>query len=139
MARVGYDYTIGFLKGGFEAWKKSGKEIDTIRSANANELADAINSGSAIVVDVRKENEYMSEHIDGAINLPLDNINDSMDALDKNKTYYVHCAGGYRSMIFNSVLKARGFDHLIDITGGFNAIKENGRIKTTDFVCPTTL
>jgi glyoxylase-like metal-dependent hydrolase (beta-lactamase superfamily II)/rhodanese-related sulfurtransferase len=139
LARVGYDYTIGFLKGGFEAWKKSGKEIDTIRSANANELADAINSGSAIVVDVRKENEYMSEHIDGAINLPLDNINDSMNALDKNKTYYVHCAGGYRSMIFNSVLKARGFDHLIDITGGFNAIKENGRIKTTDFVCPTTL
>ena len=62
-----------------------------------------------------------------------------MAALDKDKTYYVHCAGGYRSMIFNSILKARGFDNLIDVNGGFKAIKENGSIKTTDFVCPTTL
>jgi hydroxyacylglutathione hydrolase len=139
LARVGYDYTIGYLKGGFEAWKMSGKEIDSIKSVNANELADALNKGETKIIDVRKESEYISEHIDGATNLPLDNLNDSMAALDKDKTYYVHCAGGYRSMIFNSVLKARGFDKLIDINGGFKAIKENGQIKTTDFVCPTTL
>ena len=139
LALVGYDYTIGYLKGGFEAWKRSGKEIDTIESVNANELADAVKKGEAHIIDVRKESEYLSEHVDGATNLPLDNLNDSMAALDKNKTYYLHCAGGYRSMIFNSVLKARGFDNLIDISGGFKAIKENGQIKTTDFVCPTTL
>ena len=139
LARVGYDYTIGYLKGGFEAWKASGKETDTIVSVNANEVADAVNKGEANIIDVRKESEYISEHVDGAINLPLDNINDSMAALDKDKTYYVHCAGGYRSMIFNSVLRARGFNNLIDINGGFKAIKESEQIKTTDFVCPTTL
>ena len=139
LARVGYDYTIGYLKGGIEEWKKRGKEIDSIKSVNANELAGALSKGDANIIDVRKEGEYISEHVDGAVNLPLDNINDSMAALDKNKTYYVHCAGGYRSMIFNSVLKARGFDKLIDISGGFKAIQENKQIKTTDFVCPTTL
>ena len=139
LARVGYDYTIGYLKGGFEAWKASGKETDTIISVNANEIADAVNKGEANIIDVRKESEYISEHVDGATNLPLDNINDSMAAFDKDKTYYVHCAGGYRSMIFNSVLRARGFDNLIDVNGGFKAIKERGQIKTTDFVCPTTL
>jgi len=139
LARVGYDYTLGYLKGGFEAWIRSDKEIDTIKTVTADELADAVNKGEANIIDVRKESEYLGEHIDGAINLPLDNLNDSMAALDKNKTYYVHCVGGYRSMIFNSVLKARGFDNLIDISGGFKAIKDNGQIKTSDFVCPTTM
>ena len=127
------------MKGGFEEWKKCGKEIDTIRSVSANEFADAVRKGNVNIIDVRKEGEYISEHVDGAVNLPLDNINSSMAVLDKNKTYYVHCAGGYRSMIFNSVLKARGFDKLIDISGGFKAIQENNQIKTTEFVCPTTL
>lgn len=139
LARVGYDYTIGYLKGGFEAWKKSGKEIDKVVSVDAHVLADLISKDEINIVDVRKEGEFISEHINGAINLPLDNLNESMAALDKDKTYYVHCAGGYRSMIFNSILKARGFDNLIDISGGFKAIKENGQVKTTDFVCPTTL
>ena len=139
LARVGYDYTIGYLKGGFDAWKASVKETDTIVSVDVNEVANAVNKGEANIIDVRKESEYSSEHVDGATNLPLDNINDSMAALDKDKTYYVHCASGYRSMIFNSVLRARGFDNLIDISGGFKAIKENGQIKTTDFVCPTTI
>jgi hydroxyacylglutathione hydrolase len=139
LARVGYDYTIGYLKGGFEAWKRSGKEIDKVMSVNANVLADLQSKDDINVVDVRKEGEFISEHIDGATNLPLDSINESMAALDKDKTYYVHCAGGYRSMIFNSILKARGYYNLIDISGGFKAIKESGQIKTTDFVCPTTL
>lgn len=138
LARVGYDYTIGYLKGGFAAWKAAGKEIDKVTSVDANVLADLAND-KANIIDVRKESEFISEHVDGATNLPLDNINESMAALDKDQTYYVHCAGGYRSMIFNSILKARGFDNLIDIKGGFKAIKESGQIKTTDFVCPTTL
>jgi len=139
LARVGYDYTIGYLKGGFNAWKESGKETDTIVSLDANKLADIINKGEASIIDVRKESEYFSHHVAGATNLPLDNINESMAALNKDKTYYVHCGSGYRSMIFNSILKARGFDNLVDINGGFKAIKEIGQIKTTDFVCPTTL
>jgi glyoxylase-like metal-dependent hydrolase (beta-lactamase superfamily II)/rhodanese-related sulfurtransferase len=139
LARVGYDYTIGYLKGGFNAWKESGKETDTIVSLDAHKLADIIKKGEAHIIDVRKEGEYFSEHIDGATNLPLDNINESMAALNKDKTYYVHCGSGYRSMIFNSILKARGFDNLIDINGGFKAIKESGEIRTTVFVCPTTV
>lgn len=138
LARVGYDNTIGYLKGGFEAWKNAGKETDSIRSISADELADTMQKDNIEIVDVRKKSEYDSEHILEAENAPLDFINDSMAQLDKNKTYYVHCAGGYRSMIFNSVLRARGFDNLVDIKGGFKAIKESGKFKLSEFVCPTT-
>ncbi len=140
LARVGYDYTIGYLKGGIEAWKKAGKEIDEIKSINADQLAEIMKKDKDIkILDVRKPGEYQSEHVANAENAPLDFINDSMLKVDKDKTYYVHCAGGYRSMIFASVLKARGYDKLIDINGGFKEIKESGKIKTTDYVCPTTL
>ncbi len=140
LARVGYDYTIGYLKGGIEAWKKAGKELDEIKSVSADELAEIMRKDKNVnVLDVRKPTEYQSEHIDRAENAPLDFINDSMLKTDKNKTYYVHCAGGYRSMIFVSVLRARGYDKLIDVTGGFKEIKETGKIKVTDYVCPTTL
>lgn len=140
LARVGYDYTIGYLKGGIEAWKKAGKEIDEIKSINADQLAEIMKKDKGInILDVRKPGEYQSEHVENAENAPLDFINDSMLKVDKDKTYYVHCAGGYRSMIFASVLKARGYDKLIDINGGFKEIKESGEIKVTDYVCPTTL
>jgi hydroxyacylglutathione hydrolase len=139
LARVGYDYTIGFLKGGFEVWQKAGKEVDHIRSVSAEELATKIKAGNVNVLDVRKPGEFVSEHIEGAVNTPLDNINDHLASLDKDQTYFVHCAGGYRSMIFNSILKARGFDKLVDVQGGFKAIKETGNIPVTDYVCPTTL
>ncbi|MEZ5173365.1 MAG: MBL fold metallo-hydrolase [Bacteroidia bacterium] len=139
LARVGYDYTIGFLENGFEAWKADNREIDTIESVDANVLAEVVKNKSAEIVDVRKNSEYVSEHIPDAINAPLDFINDSMMKLSKDKTYYVHCAGGYRSMIFASILKARGYDNLIDVKGGFKAIKEQGSIPVTDYVCPTTL
>jgi glyoxylase-like metal-dependent hydrolase (beta-lactamase superfamily II)/rhodanese-related sulfurtransferase len=139
LARVGYDYTIGYLKGGFEAWKKSGKEIDQIKSITADELADIIKKGEVNVLDVRKKSEYQSEHIVDAENAPLDFVNDSMAQIDKNKTYYVHCAGGYRSMIFASTLRARGFDNLIDVKGGFKTMKESGNFKISDYVCPSTL
>ena len=91
------------------------------------------------ILDVRKNSEFLSEHIKGAENTPLDYINESMLKVDKNKTYYVHCAGGYRSMVFNSILRARGYDNLIDVDGGFKAIKESGKFEVSDYVCPTTL
>jgi len=139
LSRVGYDHTIGFLKGGFDAWKNAGKEFDQITSINANELADIMNKEKVNLLDVRKKSEYDSEHVIDAENMPLDYINDSMAQIDKNKTYYVHCAGGYRSMIFTSILRARGFDKLIDIDGGFKAMKETWKFKVTDYVCPTTM
>lgn len=139
LARVGYDYTIGYLKGGFNAWKAAGKEVDQIRSVEAAELADAMEKGDVQILDVRKKSEFQSEHIIGAENTPLDFINESMAQIDRNKTYYVHCAGGYRSMIFNSILRARGFDNLVDVKGGFKAIKETGKFSISDYVCPSTL
>jgi len=140
LARVGYDFTIGFLAGGFEAWKQSGKEIDQIKSISADELATIQKQDAGInILDVRKASEYKSEYVKGTINVPLDFINDSMAAIQKDKTYYVHCAGGYRSMIFVSILKARGFDHLIDVKGGFKEIKESGQFKLTEYSIPTSL
>jgi glyoxylase-like metal-dependent hydrolase (beta-lactamase superfamily II)/rhodanese-related sulfurtransferase len=140
LARVGYDYTIGFLQGGIDAWVKAGKEVDHIKSISADELADIQKKDNAtLILDVRKASEFKSEHIKGVQNAPLDFINDSMAAIDKNKTYFVHCAGGYRSMIFISILKARGFDHLIDIKGGFTAIKESHKFPITEYSSPTTL
>ena len=139
LARVGYDYTIGFLKGGFAAWEKAGKETDTIKSVSAEELASIMKKENINILDVRKSSEFQSEHIIDAENAPLDFINDSMAQIDKNKTYYVHCAGGYRSMIFTSTLRARGFDKLIDVKGGFKEIKENGQFEISNYVCPSTL
>ncbi len=91
------------------------------------------------IIDARKKSEYGSEHVIDAVNAPLDFINDSMAQIDKNKTYYVHCASGYRSMAFVSTLQARGYRNLIEVAGGFKAIKESNRFKVTDYVCPTTL
>ena len=140
LARVGYDYAIGYLAGGFISWKESGHEVDSITSINVEELAKIQEGYPHIhILDVRKNSEYLSEHIMDAENAPLDFINDSMLKVDKNKTYYVHCAGGYRSMVFNSILRARGYDNLIDVAGGFKAIKESGKFKVSDYVCPTTL
>ncbi|MFN5705209.1 MAG: MBL fold metallo-hydrolase [bacterium] len=140
LARVGYDYAIGFIAGGFNSWKNAGKEVDSIRSISANELAEIQAKDSSInILDVRKKSEYDSEHIINATSAPLDYINESMMQVDKNKTYYVHCAGGYRSMIFASTLKARGYDNLIDVDGGFKSIKETEKFQVSDYVCPSTL
>jgi hydroxyacylglutathione hydrolase len=140
LARVGYDKAIGYLEGGFETWKKSGLEIDRIESISLEELAKRHAEHPEIeLLDVRKKSEFDSEHVNGAINAPLDYINDSMVQMDRNKTYFVHCAGGYRSMVFASILKARGFDKLIDVDGGFSAIKASGKFKVSDYVCPSTM
>ncbi len=139
LARVGYDHSIGYLKGGMEAWKAAGKETDQITSVDAEELALLMQQKEVNILDVRKKSEYQSEHIPDAENAPLDFINDSMTAIDKNKTYYVHCAGGYRSMIFISALRARGYDKLVDVKGGFKALKESGKFRISEYVCPSTL
>ena len=140
LARVGYDFTIGYLDGGIDSWKNAEKELDAIVSISPETLAQKQAADPNIaIVDVRKASEYGSEHIINAQNAPLDFINNSMASIDKDKTYFVHCAGGYRSMIFISILKARGFEHLIDVKGGFKDIKESGKFAITDYVCPTTL
>ncbi len=139
LSRVGYDHTIGFLKGGFDAWKNAKKETDHISSISADDLIAIANKEKINILDVRRKSEYDSEHVADAENIPLDYINDNMARIDKNQTYYVHCAGGYRSMIFASILKARGYDKLIDIKGGFKALKDSGKFKVTDYVCPTTM
>lgn len=140
LARVGYDHALGYLKGGIEAWKGAGHEVDQITQVTVEELAKIKEHNPEInILDVRKNSEYLSEHVMDSENAPLDYINDSMLKVNKDKTYYVHCAGGYRSMIFNSALRARGYDNLIDIAGGFKEIKESGKFKVTDYVCPTTL
>ncbi|WP_111672292.1 MBL fold metallo-hydrolase [Algoriphagus litoralis] len=141
LARVGYDYCLGYLKGGFAAWKNSpDHEVDAITSITVDELAKIKAGDPEIhILDVRKNSEFLSEHVVDAENAPLDYINESMLKVNKNNTYYVHCAGGYRSMIFNSVLRARGFDNLIDVAGGFAAIKASEKFKVSDYVCPTTL
>jgi hydroxyacylglutathione hydrolase len=135
LSRVGYDQTIGFLEGGFEAWKNSGKEVDTLDQVTAEELS-AIEG--ATIVDVRNKGEYLSEHVEDAINVELDYINDQMASVPQEGKFYIHCAGGYRSVIAASILKARGYHNMIDVAGGFGAIK-NTSLKVTDYVCPSTL
>jgi glyoxylase-like metal-dependent hydrolase (beta-lactamase superfamily II)/rhodanese-related sulfurtransferase len=140
LSRVGYDNTLGYLNGGIEAWKASGKDVDSIKSISVEEFAQDFKNHDVHVLDVRKDGEYKSEHIigDHVQHFALDYINNNMSAIDKGKEYYLHCAGGYRSVIAASILKARGFNKLIDIKGGFVAIKKSS-IPTTNFVCPTTL
>lgn len=139
LARVGYDYTIGYLKGGFATWKNANREIEQIESIDAKEFSERMKRQNLKVLDVRRTAEHFSEHVVDAVNMPLDYINDQFASLDKEQTYYVHCAGGYRSMIFTSILKARGFSNLIEVKGGFKAIKETGTIPVSDYVCPTTI
>ncbi|MHA6247216.1 MBL fold metallo-hydrolase [Pontibacter sp. CAU 1760] len=139
LARVGYDHAIGYLKGGFNSWANAGKEVDTISSIAATEFADRYTQNSSIkVVDVRKPSEFQSEHVETAENAPLDFLNDYLAELPKTEDMYLHCAGGYRSMIAASILKARGFDNVINVEGGFKSISETAVPKTA-FVCPSTL
>ncbi len=139
LSRVGFDHTIGYLNGGFETWKKAAMEYDTVNSILASQFKNEIASNTDIVVfDVRKPGEFTSEHIENAYNAPLDFLNSHLEKFPTNKSSYVHCAGGYRSMIAVSILKSRGIHNLIDVQGGFAAIKKEG-IAVTNYVCPTTL
>lgn len=137
LSRVGFDNVIGYLEGSFDSWQKAGKEIDTLVSVSAIVLEDEIKK-DALVFDVRKPGEYASEHIKIAESTPLDFINDHIAEFPKKEDFYVHCAGGYRSVIAASILKARGFHNVIDVAGGYAAIR-NTTIERTDVVCPSTL
>lgn len=132
LARVGYDNAIGFLQGGFAAWRDAGEETDIIQQVSAEQFAKQV-SGITKLLDVRKNSEYNAEHLVGAANFPLDTINQTMSALNPAQQYFLHCASGYRSLITASILRARGFQHLVDIQGGFVALKESGQ-EVTDYV-----
>jgi len=139
LSRVGFDNTLGYLKGGFDAWRNASKEYDTVSPVAPEKLADLMaEDGEMKVFDVRKESEYLSEHLLEAENTPLDYLNDYLSTFPRSEVFYLHCAGGYRSMIAASILKSRGIHNLVDISGGFKAIKEAG-LPVSEYVCPSTL
>jgi len=138
LSRVGYDNTLGYLEGGINAWKAAGKETASIPSISAEEFANRFKNSDLNVLDVRKDGEYQSKHIEDVQHFALDFINENMNEINASKTYHIHCAGGYRSVIAASILKARGFHNIIDIAGGFGAIKKTD-VPLTEFVCPSTL
>ena len=134
LSRVGFDNVLGYLSGGFEAWKTSGKEIDTLPSVPANVLEQQIDK-DALVFDVRRPGEYEAEHIENVPSTPLDFLNDHISEFPTNKDFYVHCAGGYRSVIAASILKARGYSKVIDVAGGYGAIKKTNIKRTLAKAC----
>lgn len=138
LARVGYDNAIGYLEGGMYSWIDSGKTIASISSISTQEFAKRVKE-NVNILDVRKESEYVSEHIVDAENMPLDFVYSNFQSLPKQEPYYVHCAGGYRSMIFASILHQKGYRNLINVEGGFDAIKTSGNFELTEYVCPTTM
>lgn len=132
LSRVGYDNTLGYLDGGIDAWKEVGKEVDQVDSIPITEFAKRYNSGTVSVLDVRKPSEFEAGHVAKAVNMPLDFINETMEKLDDQQTYHIHCAGGYRSMIFSSILKSRGIHQVVDIQEGFKAIEQSGLVTTVE-------
>lgn len=126
LSRVGFDNTLGYLKGGFASWKEANREYDTVNSVGAEELTKMLKENKVQVFDVRKETEYEEGHVEGAHLTPLDYINDHLREFPEGEKFYIHCAGGYRSMIAASILKSRGIHNFADISGGFGAIKQAG-------------
>ncbi|MGG7035563.1 MAG: rhodanese-like domain-containing protein [Flavobacterium sp.] len=135
LSRVGFDNVLGYLNGGIEAWKNAGFEIDTMNSISPEQFASELTEKS-IVVDARKPGEYSAEHVENALNFPLDYVNSEIEKIKKHDNFYLHCAGGYRSVIMGSILKLRGIHNFTNIEKGFSGIR-NTNIKTTDFVCPS--
>ena len=138
LSRVGFDNVKGFLRGGFNSWVKANKKVEKIETILATEFENNLNINSSNVFDVRKLTEYQSEHVLNSINIPLNNISNFISDFKKEGSHYIHCAGGYRSMIANSILKQHGIHNLTDIVGGFSSIKKT-KIETTEYICPTTL
>lgn len=134
LSRVGFDHVLGHLKGGFATWKNSGKETDTVNRITAGEFANRFEAGKSMVVDVRKESEYAAEHVEDAYSKPLAYINDWINNVDPQQHFFLHCAGGYRSMIAASILQARGYRNFTEVEGGFAAIGQT-KVPKTDFIC----
>lgn len=139
LARVGYDNSLGYLAGGIDMWKEAGYDTARLEEISAADFASLYqSSGDKInLLDARRHSEFESEHIIGAINFPLDFVNQQMSELDRNKRYYIHCAGGYRSVILASILKARGFEKLVNIKGGFKALSQTS-LKRSHYKAPVT-
>jgi hydroxyacylglutathione hydrolase len=136
LSRVGFDNVIGHLAGSFAAWKASGKETDTVNRINAETFATKVKIGESVIVDVRKESEYAAEHVEEAYSKPLAFINDWVKDINPEEHFFLHCAGGYRSMIAASILQARGYRNFTEVDGGFNAIAKTSLPKT-NFICQT--
>lgn len=134
LSRVGFDNVLGFLKGGFTSWAQADKDIDTLTSISAGDLEQKIDHG-APVFDVRKPGEFNAEHIENVPSTPLDFLNEYITEFPKDRDFYLHCAGGYRSVIAASILKARGFDNVIDVAGGYGAIKKTKIKRTKGISC----
>jgi glyoxylase-like metal-dependent hydrolase (beta-lactamase superfamily II)/rhodanese-related sulfurtransferase len=138
LSRVGFDNVIGYLEGSFEAWKAEGFEVDTIESISAETFKGKLETETCSVFDVRKDGEFVAGHIENANHTPLSRLNKHLSEFPEETPFYVHCAGGYRSVIASSILKSRGIHNLIDVAGGMGAIKKVG-IPVSDFICPNSL
>lgn len=134
LSRVGFDNVLGHLAGGFEAWINAGKEVDTVNRIAAEQFAAKVKIGESTIIDVRKESEYAAEHIEEAFSRPLAFINSWLKDINPQEHFYLHCAGGYRSMVAASILQARGYRNFTEVAGGFNAIAQTD-VPKTDFVC----
>ncbi|MBL1279533.1 MAG: MBL fold metallo-hydrolase [Fluviicola sp.] len=139
LSRIGYDNSLGYLPNAISIWKDAGNETASIEQITAEELAELNKNEEISILDVRKVSEYNAEHLVGAINEPLDSINSNLENIDKSKTTYVHCAGGYRSVIFGSIAKKNGIHNLVDVAGGYGVMKNVPEFEMTEYVCPTTL
>lgn len=139
LSRVGYDNTLGYLEGGIESWISRENEIDQVHQISPNELEPALITKESLIFDVRKKSEFDSEHVVGAINIPLNEINQHLAQFPKNRPFFIHCEGGYRSMIAASILKSRGWEDFKDIKGGINGIKDETEIELTEYIAPTTM
>ncbi|MEN0081238.1 rhodanese-like domain-containing protein [Flavobacterium lindanitolerans] len=136
LSRVGFDNSLGYLKGGIAAWKEAGFETDSIESISPEQFESEVNEKS-IIVDARKPGEFNAEHVENALNIPLDFVNEQLAEVPKDENFYLHCAGGYRSVIMASILKARGYHNMINVEKGIAGIRKTG-LPLTAFVCPST-
>jgi rhodanese-related sulfurtransferase len=137
LSRVGFDQVLGYLEGEIAAWENAGFKTESIQSVSPEEFANQF-TPHTLVIDARKPSEFESEHVQNALNFPLDSIQSNFQNIDKNKTFYLHCAGGYRSVIMASVLKSKGLHHFINIQKGMNGIMAT-QVPITNFVCPSTI
>jgi rhodanese-related sulfurtransferase len=138
LSRVGFDLVLGYLEGGTDAWRNAGKELDTVHRITAIEFAEKVDVQNDLILDVRKEGEYAAEHVENAYLRPLADINEWIKDIQPNQHFFMHCAGGYRSMIAASILKARGYHNFTEVEGGFNAIAKT-QLPRTDFMCQSKM
>ncbi len=136
LSRVGYDQVLGYLENGFQTWVQAGKDVEIVDRVTAT-VYEENQQIEHLLIDVRKPTEFEAEHVKGAVNIPLSEINQQLSKFPKDQPFTIHCAGGFRSMIAASILKQRGWHHFQEIEGGFKAIKDSG-VETTEFVCPST-